>query len=181
MPPWRAGVHAYVSAPSLSWFPQSHPFTIASTPEPLIPAGSPPSPGESEKAQKRELEKLALDVTRIIPANTQERRDMLFIIRARDGFTERLLQHARRALNDPNNDVGLQIFGDGPYSSIPPLEKRYDMVVLVADKPCGKHLLFRTGKRQTDKVPAPYSRSQADQACLGPYRSFWTWSKNPKL
>ena len=94
---WKAGQHAYVIMPSVSGLPsEAHPFTIASIPGPL-------------------------DGT-----ETPAERDVVFLIRGRSGFTQRLRE---RASQDGNGHVAA--FIDGPYGS-PPNLKQFTTCILVA-------------------------------------------------
>jgi ferric-chelate reductase len=93
---WTPGQHAYVILPSVSTIPtEAHPFTIASAPVSLD--GSP---------------------------NSKEN-NAVFIIRARGGFTSRLMALARKG---PSS---VPAFMDGPYG-MPPDLSGFSTVVLVA-------------------------------------------------
>ncbi|QRV87582.1 Ferric reductase like transmembrane component [Ceratobasidium sp. AG-Ba] len=82
---WTSGQHAFIIAPSVAALPfEAHPFTIASCYVPTT------SPKESNK------------------------HDLVFIIRARDGFTGRLLEASKARTTIP-------VYVDGPYGEPPSL------------------------------------------------------------
>ncbi|EIW61249.1 uncharacterized protein TRAVEDRAFT_69649 [Trametes versicolor FP-101664 SS1] len=94
---WRAGQHAYLVLPTVSELPtEAHPFTIASISQPLDG-----TEGTSEK-------------------------DVVFIVRGRNGFTGRLREHAQRS-----GESRVAAFVDGPYGCPPDLSK-YSTCILVA-------------------------------------------------
>lgn len=94
---WRAGQHAYVVLPSVSALPtEAHPFTIASIPH-------------------------ALDGT-----DGPEEKEVVFLIRGRNGFTRRLRDHASQKISG-----SVAAYIDGPYG-IPPNLKIYSTCVLIA-------------------------------------------------
>ncbi|KLO19817.1 hypothetical protein SCHPADRAFT_817568 [Schizopora paradoxa] len=85
---WKPGQHAYVILPSVSKLPtEAHPFTISSIPHSLD--------GVNDHADK----------------------DLVFLIRGRSGFTQRLLEHAGRKGSAPTVPALI----DGPYGSPPDL------------------------------------------------------------
>ncbi|KAI9849123.1 MAG: hypothetical protein M1837_005353 [Sclerophora amabilis] len=95
---WRPCQHCFLRFPGLSLF-DNHPFTIASAPE---------VSGTGEKQSE---------------VNT-----LVFLIRAHDGFTRKLLTHARSGV-----DLTLNTFIDGPYGGLSrKIEAAYDSVILVA-------------------------------------------------
>ena len=94
---WQPGQHAYLVLPTISDIPtQAHPFTIAS-----ISSSLTGSDGSREK-------------------------DVVFIIRARNGFTSRLRDYAAA-----NPGTYVPAFVDGPYGSPPDL-RQYSTCVLIA-------------------------------------------------
>jgi len=95
---WQAGQHAYVTLPTVSGLPtEAHPFTIASIPGKLD--GTADDGGEKQ---------------------------VVLIIRGRDGFTRRLREHAGR-----NGFCSLPALIDGPYGCPPDL-RAYSTCVLIA-------------------------------------------------
>ncbi|KDQ18800.1 hypothetical protein BOTBODRAFT_170807 [Botryobasidium botryosum FD-172 SS1] len=105
---WKAGQHFYLMLPSISSIPfESHPFTAASIPYAFE--------GASEAA-------------RIRSGVGNREHELVFIIRARDGFTRRLLQHATM---EGASSVPLCAYVDGPYGC-PPSLALYDMCILIA-------------------------------------------------
>lgn len=106
--PWKAGAYAYVSTPGMPWWPQSHPFTIASRPSRLHinhPSASIKGGG---------------DMLRPEP-------NLIFLIRARNGWTRRLHSLAQNTIS-PN----IPVIIDGPYDGAPELHKCFDTVLLFA-------------------------------------------------
>ncbi|KZS97904.1 hypothetical protein SISNIDRAFT_423350 [Sistotremastrum niveocremeum HHB9708] len=94
---WKAGQHAYLIMPSVSTIPtEAHPFTIASIPE-------------------------ALDGTQ-----GPKEKEIVFLIRGRNGFTGRLREHA--SLQGVGTVTALI---DGPYGC-PPNLKQFSTCVLIA-------------------------------------------------
>ncbi|KAF8607662.1 hypothetical protein BDV93DRAFT_603451 [Ceratobasidium sp. AG-I] len=94
---WSSGQHAFIIAPSVARFPlEAHPFTIAS----------------AYKARTN--------------ANAEEsnKHDLVFIIRARDGFTKRLLEASDKRQTIP-------VYVDGPYGA-PPSLSHYTTCILFA-------------------------------------------------
>lgn len=84
---WRPGQHAYVILPTVSDLPtEAHPFTIASIPD-------------------------SLDIT-----NDSKDRDVVFLIRGREGFTGRLREYAA-----DNGVCTVPALVDGPYGCPPDL------------------------------------------------------------
>lgn len=104
---WLPGQHAYIILPTVSDLPtEAHPFTIASIPEPL----------DSKDDSKD--------------------RDVVFLIRGRDGFTGRLREHAV-----DNGICTVPALVDGPYGCPPDLT-RFSTSILIAGQcevgcPCG--------------------------------------------
>lgn len=95
---WRAGQHVYITLPSISDYPtQSHPFTIASTPNDID--------GCSETPDK----------------------EVVLLIRGREGFTKRLLAHASQSATQPPVTALI----DGPYGCPPDL-RSYSTAILIA-------------------------------------------------
>ncbi len=114
---WRPGQHAYVILPTVSDLPnEAHPFTIASIPQQLAGSGLDDS-GE---------------------------RDVVFLIRARGGFTGRLRDYAAR-----NGICRVPAFIDGPYGCPPDLTK-FSTCILIA----GPYVLF-------------FPLDTTDRMCLG--------------
>ena len=94
---WKAGQHAYVVLPSVSALPtEAHPFTIAS-----IPHNLDGSDGPQEK-------------------------EVVFLIRGRNGFTKRLREHASQKISG-----SVAAYIDGPYG-MPPNLKIYSTCILIA-------------------------------------------------
>lgn len=92
---WTSGQHAFIIAPSVAKLPfEAHPFTIASS----YKTGA-----ESE-----------------VPSG----QDLVFIIRARDGFTKRLLDASEKSQTVP-------VYIDGPYGA-PPSLSHYTTCILFA-------------------------------------------------
>lgn len=99
---WRPGQSAFLIMPAVSRLPfESHPFTIAGI-----------------DADMAELD---------APAQADAARKLVFIIRAREGFTQRLMQYAESAAPDAR----FSAYVDGPYGSPPDLGS-YSTVVLIA-------------------------------------------------
>ncbi|KAL5487797.1 FRP1_3 [Sanghuangporus weigelae] len=97
---WTAGQHAYVILPSVSKLPtEAHPFTIASIPHSISVNGSDESP----------------------------EKEVVFLIRAQSGFTERLREHA--SIKGIPSSVPAYI--DGPYGNPPDL-RSFSTCVLIA-------------------------------------------------
>ncbi|CAL1701427.1 unnamed protein product [Somion occarium] len=95
---WKPGQHAYVILPTVSDLPfEAHPFTIASIPD-------------------------ALDGT-----TGSREKEVVFIIRGRNGFTGRLRDHAC----DNNGHSTVPALVDGPYGCPPDLTQ-YTTCVLIA-------------------------------------------------
>ena len=100
---WRPGQHAYVVLPTVSDMPnEAHPFTIASIP-PAHSGGGFDDSGE---------------------------RDVVFLIRARGGFTGRLRDHASR-----NGVCRVPAFIDGPYGCPPDLTKFSTCILIAGSSP----------------------------------------------
>ena len=96
---WLPGQHAYVVLPTVSDLPtEAHPFTIASIPD-------------------------ALDAK-----DGSKDRDVVFLIRAREGFTGRLRDHAAA-----NGLCTVPALVDGPYGRPPDLTK-FSTSILIAGK-----------------------------------------------
>lgn len=92
---WLPGQSAYLTFPGVSTSPfEAHPFTISTID--------------------------AIDETE----GQNHFKTLVFLVRVRNGFTRRLLQHAP-------GDENTRVFLDGPYSS-PPLLVGFDSVVLIA-------------------------------------------------
>ncbi|KZT62768.1 hypothetical protein CALCODRAFT_552296 [Calocera cornea HHB12733] len=98
---WRAGQHCYLVVPGISRLPwEAHPFTLASAPAPRSRRAEGPDRSENE---------------------------LTFLVRARDGFTKRLLEHASHGEGGQDNVLA---FVDGPYG-MPPDLLEYSTVVLI--------------------------------------------------
>jgi ferric-chelate reductase len=96
MDAWTPGQHAYLVLPGVSTLPtEAHPFTIASAPHSFDG-----TPGPAEK-------------------------ELVFVVRTRDGFTGRLRERAR------DGKFEVQALVDGPYGTPPDLSG-YSTVVLIA-------------------------------------------------
>ncbi|TFY82597.1 hypothetical protein EWM64_g1407 [Hericium alpestre] len=94
---WTPGQHAYVILPTVSTLPtEAHPFTIAS-----IPGDLNGTPSDKEK-------------------------EVVFLIRGRDGFTGRLREHAVR-----NGSCSVPAMLDGPYGCPPDL-RPFSTCILIA-------------------------------------------------
>jgi len=107
---WRAGQNAYITIPGISRIPfEAHPFTIAS-----IPSTCPMS---STDAGSKE------DVG---GGKTKTENELVFLIRARQGFTKCLRDAA-----DHECRVPLSVYVDGPYGS-PPDVNAFETVILIA-------------------------------------------------
>lgn len=103
---WRPGQHAYVILPTISSLPtEAHPFTIASIPQ-------------SVDGQDNSTD-----------------REVVFLIRGRDGFTGRLREYA-----SAGGVRSVPALVDGPYGCPPDLSK-YTTCVLVAG--WSRHLILR--------------------------------------
>ena len=90
---WRAGQNAYLSVPSASRFGislEAHPFTIATIDTPVIDAAS---------------------------ADGQRYVELMFIIRSREGFTQRLYEFAKQG----GGSCFVSAYVDGPYGEPPSL------------------------------------------------------------
>ena len=107
---WRAGQHMFVAFPTIGPI-ESHPFTIASYAEPLddAPLDSKDHGGKDDGV-----------------------RELVWIVRAREGFTSRLREH----VVSKNGVCDLPIFMDGPYGA-PPDITGFDTCVFVAGKCLG--------------------------------------------
>jgi ferric-chelate reductase len=109
--PWKAGAYAYVSTPGTPWWPQSHPFTIASRPSRLhINHSSEATKGGGGGG----------DILR-------PQANLIFLIRARNGWTRKLHSLAQNTVS-PN----IPVIIDGPYDGAPELHKCFDTVLLFA-------------------------------------------------
>lgn len=94
---WKPGQHAYIILPTVSGLPtEAHPFTIASI-------------SQSLDGQ-----------------NTSSDKEVVFLIRGREGFTGRLREHA-----SANGISTVPALVDGPYGCPPDLSK-YSTCILVA-------------------------------------------------
>ena len=94
---WLPGQHAYVILPTVSDLPtEAHPFTIASIPHSLD--------GRDDATEK----------------------EVVFLIRGRNGFTGRLRKHAME-----KGSCSVPAFVDGPYGCPPDLTK-FSTCILIA-------------------------------------------------
>ncbi|KAI0049652.1 hypothetical protein FA95DRAFT_1488950 [Auriscalpium vulgare] len=94
---WTAGQHAYVTLPTISTFPtEAHPFTIATI-------------ADSVKGEER-----------------VDGKDVVFLIRARNGFTRRLRDYAAE-----NGTSSVPALVDGPYGC-PPSLASFSTCVLIS-------------------------------------------------
>lgn len=99
---WRPGQHAYVILPTVSDLPtEAHPFTIASIPEPL-------NNGDDSGD-----------------------RDIVFLIRGREGFTGRLREHA-----EANGISTVPALIDGPYGCPPDLTEFSTNILIAGQSIC---------------------------------------------
>lgn len=150
-PSWTPGSYAYLSTPALSWLSQAHPFTIASCPPQdksvyARQAGKRRNCGafsqsglsEGGASDKDEFGMYDLDGSKdghAMSISTEHgqasirppRPNLIFIIRARGGWTRRLLELALRG-----GKPSIPLLVDGPYPSLTPLHRYYDTVVLFA-------------------------------------------------
>ena len=115
---WKPGQHAYITVPKISKLPsEAHPFTIATIPTSLD--GS-PAPAE---------------------------RDVVFLIRARNGFTRHLKEYAVKG-----EKKTVTAIVDGPYG-LPPTLHQFSTCILVAGTTPdfvsrGKHTLMLLANRR---------------------------------
>jgi ferric-chelate reductase len=106
---WKAGQHMFLAFPTIGPI-ESHPFTIASICEPLSgTSGGRPTEDRGEN---------------------QDLRELVWIVRARRGFTRRLKKYAL----SKNGVCDIPVFMDGPYGA-PPDIIPFDTCVFVAGKP----------------------------------------------
>ncbi|KAI0055563.1 hypothetical protein BV25DRAFT_166890 [Artomyces pyxidatus] len=110
---WSPGQSAFLTMPEVSTIPfESHPFTIANA--------------DLDHLQHDEAadftEKESNSSGQIVPAS--HGKDLVFIVKAREGFTKRLNKIAK-------TDGTLKIFVDGPYGA-PPNLSTFDTVVFFA-------------------------------------------------
>lgn len=115
---WAPGQSVYLTLPSVSTFPlEAHPFTIStvhSAPDMdedtlVIDEKDSNSSPPSSLARSQEASRM---------------KQLVFFVRVRNGFSQRLLQAA-------GDDKTFAAFLDGPYSS-PPLLKGFETVILIA-------------------------------------------------
>ncbi|KAL0959531.1 hypothetical protein HGRIS_011244 [Hohenbuehelia grisea] len=119
---WRPGQSAYLTMPEVSTLPfEAHPFTIATIDAPTVSASNgsatPPSPTDTEEK----------NVGQSAPEQATEAgsgKELVFLVRVRHGFTQRLLKEA-------TDEHTFKVLVDGPYSS-PPWLRGYDSVILIA-------------------------------------------------
>lgn len=112
---WLPGQSAYLTIPSVSGFRlEAHPFTISTINIPL--KNVPNTTGGKE------------DTSDSASSESQDQgevfKKLMFLIRVRSGFTERLLKAA-------GHSPTMKVVLDGPYSS-PPLLRGFEMVILIA-------------------------------------------------
>lgn len=120
-PHWQPGAYAYISTPTLTWFPQSHPFTIASRPS-KHRDGSIKDYDFSINTTTSPLQKSVSRDNVTAPSP-----NLIFLIRARNGWTRRLRE---LALKETYPSIPILI--DGPYGGCPPLHIGFDTVILFA-------------------------------------------------
>ncbi|GJE89799.1 NADPH oxidase family protein [Phanerochaete sordida] len=106
---WKAGQHMFLAFPTIGPL-ESHPFTIASVCEPL------------DGPATKEGTELAVD-------NVQDskERELMWVVRARSGFTRRL----REQVLNKDGVANIPVFMDGPYGAPPDLSG-FDTCVFVA-------------------------------------------------
>jgi ferric-chelate reductase len=118
-PDWQPGSYAYISTPTLSWLPQSHPFTIASRPKrhskEVIDYDA-PGTATSSSALQKDKENV------MVPSP-----NLIFLIRARTGWTRKLHELAEK-----ETYPHIPIIVDGPYGGCAPLHIGFDTVLLFA-------------------------------------------------
>ena len=110
---WSAGQCALLTMPGVSLLPfESHPFTIANVDVPrseTARAGA-VAEGASEKGSAK--------------SEDAGGKELVFVIRARRGFTKRLMDVAQKG-------GPVKVFVDGPYG-VPPSLRGFDTVVFIA-------------------------------------------------
>lgn len=122
-PSWQPGAYAFISTPTMSWLPQSHPFTIASRPrknKEAIDYGSSIGMSGGTATSSSALQRDKANV--MVPSP-----NLIFLIRARTGWTKKLHELAQR-----ETYPSIPILIDGPYGGCPPLHIGFDTVLLFA-------------------------------------------------
>lgn len=120
-PDWRPGSYAYISTPTTSWLPQSHPFTIASRPRRNKKEAIDYNiPGTANSASALQADKPNI----MVPEP-----NLIFLIRARTGWTKKLHELAQK-----ETYPSIPILIDGPYGGCPPLHIGFDTVLLFAGR-----------------------------------------------
>lgn len=147
-PSWTPGSYAYLSTPAVSYLCQAHPFTIASCPSHLRQGRKLWRCGTSPQATSSRgeiLDKDGFSMDFVDGAGDERgtettnsighsqgtvrtpRPNLVFIIRARAGWTRRLLELTLRG-----ETASIPLLVDGPYPSLSPIHRCYDTVVLFA-------------------------------------------------
>ena len=115
---WRAGQNAYITIPGISRIPfEAHPFTIAS-----IPSRCHVSPTDAVSLDSKEEvggEQIG-----------KNEHELVFLIRARRGFTKHLRDTAYRKGGNGCR-IPLSVYVDGPYGS-PPDVNAFETVILIS-------------------------------------------------
>ncbi|KAI0055998.1 hypothetical protein BV25DRAFT_1660362 [Artomyces pyxidatus] len=106
---WAPGQSAFLTMPDVSTIPfESHPFTIANA--------------DLDQLHHSEAADFTEKTGQSVPAS--HGKDLVFVVKAREGFTKRLNEIAKK-------DGSLKIFIDGPYGA-PPNLGNFDTVVFFA-------------------------------------------------
>ncbi|KAF9464528.1 iron reductase [Collybia nuda] len=116
---WAPGQSVYLTLPSVSTFPlEAHPFTISTVHS--VPEMDEEVLGIDEK------ESNSSPPSSLVRSQESSSRmkQLVFLVRVRSGFSQRLLQAAE-------SDKSFTAFLDGPYSS-PPLLRGFETVILIA-------------------------------------------------
>ncbi|KAF8160384.1 ferric reductase NAD binding domain-containing protein [Mycena galopus ATCC 62051] len=130
---WRPGQSAYltISGVDPTSLTEAHPFTIANGPQHDLDASASKDEGASEKGSSNEE---TTDASRERGSGRDKpatpSRQLMFILRVREGFTRRL---ADSVLANPNSNgvsKSCKAFIDGPYSS-PPIVRGFETVVFI--------------------------------------------------
>ncbi|KAJ7289425.1 iron reductase [Mycena rebaudengoi] len=125
---WKTGQSSYltlcgVSAASVS---EAHPFTISNSPREKGSSSSEPSSRSSITEEKQSPAISANEVKNLRSPEDEE--DLIFILRARTGFTKRLMDSV--TASPTATEKTFKAFVDGPYGS-PPAVRGFDTVVFV--------------------------------------------------
>ncbi|KAJ7111813.1 ferric reductase NAD binding domain-containing protein [Mycena epipterygia] len=136
---WSAGQSAYITI--CGAYPTSvteaHPFTIANAPQDDGWARSDEttvSSGDQSKAVEPSQEKIPSvgkeESSEGGYGSSEGRRQLMFILRVREGFTKRLLDSVLASSEDDGVRKTFKAFVDGPYSS-PPVLRGFETVVFI--------------------------------------------------